>query len=580
MGFRSPKAALNAMVLVLALTGAASAQQSSTPAQAPSSSHQANSSAVARYLMGRIAQNAGAWDIASANLGAALKQDPENPSLLRRTFLLSLGEGKEDEALALARRQVAMEQGGSFVAHALLVADDLRAGRTKEAAARVAKLPTDGMSPYLAPLLASWIAVAEKDYDRAVTLLDPLGSHDGFKTIRTQQLALIADMRGDRDAAFQSYSEVAKQGMPLRLALLIGNFQERSGAADAARKLYRSYLDANPDSMAMEDALARLDKGGTPAPLVGTAAAGLGEALFQLSSALHQEGAAEMALLYGRVALRLDPGQPLARMLVGDILMTRDRDETALAEFRTTTGSPGMLWMARLRQVEVLRQLDREDEAAALLQKMAVERPTRTDALLRLGDMYRVTKRFDEALTAYDAALARVKELRPRDWTLQYARAMTLDSKGDWPAAETALNAALALQPDQPSLLNYLGYSYVDRGQRLEEGKAMIEKAVAQRPRDGFFTDSLGWALFKLGKVEQAVETLEKALELEPADPSINDHLGDAYWAAGRKDEARFQWSRAAHQADKDDGLRRSAQAKLKNGLVATVKAENIPAAP
>lgn len=525
--------------------------------------------------MGRIAQNAGAWDVASANLGAALKQDPDNASLLRRTFLLALGEGKEEDALALARRQVGKDQGGSFVAHALLVADDLRGGRTAQAAARIANLPTDGMSPYIGPLLSSWIAVAGKDYDRAVTLLDPLATHEGFKAIRTQQLALIEDMRGNRDAAFQHYADAAKLGMPLRLTLLIGNFQERSGAADAARKLYRSFLEANPDSMAVEDALARLEKGGIPAPLVGNAGAGLGEALFELASALHQEQAAEMALLYGRLALRLDPGQPLARMLVGDILMTRDRDETALTEFRAMAGGPGMLWMARLRQVDVLRQLDRDEEATAILQKMAVERPSRTDALLRLGDMHRIAKRFDAALAAYDQALARVKEPRPRDWMLHYARAMTLDAKGDWPAAEMALKTALELQPDQPSLLNYLGYSYVDRGQRLEEGKAMIEKALAQRPRDGFFTDSLGWALFKLGKTEQAVEILEKALELEPGDPSINDHLGDAYWAVGRRDEARFQWSRAAHQADKDEGLRRSAQAKLKNGGMTTVRAEN-----
>ncbi len=569
LGFRSPVATLSTVLLTLALTGMASAQQSPPPTPT-------NSSAIARYLMGRIAQNAGAWDVASENLGAVLKQDPGNTALLRRTFLLSLGEGKEEEALILARRQVSGDPGsGSFVAHALLVADDLRAGRTQQAAERVAALPTDGMSPYIGPLLSSWIAVAEKDYDRATKLLDPLSTHEGFKSIRTQQLALIEDMRGNRDAAFQYYAEAAKLGMPLRLTLLIGNFQERSGAADAARKLYRQYLDANPDSMVVEDALNRLEKGGTPAPLVGNAAAGLGEALFELASALHQEGAAEMALLYGRVSLHLDPGQPLAHLLVGDILMTRDRDGTALAEFRATAGGPGMLWMARLRQVDALRQLDRDAEAEALLRKMAAERPDRTDALLRLGDMHRIAKRTDEALAAYDQALARVKEPRARDWMMYYARSMVLDAKGDWLGAEAGLKKALELQPDQPSVLNYLGYSWIDRGQLLEEGKSMIEKALSLRPHDGFFTDSLGWALFKLGKSEQAVETLEKALELEPNDPSINDHLGDAYWAVGRKAEARFQWSRAAHQAGKDDGLRRSAEAKLKNGMMATVKADN-----
>lgn len=568
-GFRSSAATIGAVMLALTLAGVATAQQ--PPAQPALSS-----SPVARYLAGRIAQNAGAWDVASANLGAALKQDPDNPALLRRTFLLSLGEGKREEALTLARRLSTMDQGGSFVAHALLVADDLRAGRTAEAVARVAKLPPDGMSPYIGPLLSAWIAVAQGDYDHAIATLEPLTAHDGFKAIRTQQLALIEDQRGNREAAFRHYAEAATLGTPLRLTMLIGNFQERSGAPEAAAKLYRSYLDANPDSMAIEDALNRLDRGGAaPAPLVGTAAAGLAESLFELASALHQEGAAEMALLYGRVALHLEPQQQLARLLVGDILATRDRDETALAEYRAVTGGPGMQWMARLRQVDVLRQLNREDDAIGLLQKMAAERPERTDALLRLGDMHRVAKRHDAALAAYDRALARLKEPTARDWMLFYARAMTQDAKGDWPTTEKDLKRALELRPDQPSVLNYLGYSYIDRGLRLEEGKAMIEKALAQRPHDGFFTDSLGWALFKLGKPEQAVEMLEKALELEPGDPAINDHLGDAYWAVGRRDEARFQWSRAAHQADQDEGLRRSAEAKVKNGLVTTVRAEN-----
>lgn len=565
---RSSLTAWNAVLLSLALAGPSLAQSNPGPVKT------VPESAVARYLTGRIAQNAGAWDVATANLGAALRQDPDNPALMRRTFLLSLGEGRQEEALTLARRMTQSEQGGSFVAHALLVADALRAGRLAEATERVGKLPADGMAPYIGPLLQAWIAVAQGDSDKAVKALDPLSAHDGFQAIRTQQLAMIEDLRGNRDAAFRHFAEAANQGTPLRLTLLIGNFQERAGAKDAARKLYTSFLSANPGNMPVEEALARLDRPGPTPRLVDNAAAGLAEALFSLASALHHEGALEMALLYGRVSLLLNSNQPLARILVGDILSARDRDETALTEYRTigVTASPAMQWMARLRQVEVLRELKHGEEATALLEKMAAERPERTDALLRLGDMHRIAKHNDAALAAYDKALARVKSPGPGDWALHYARAMALDAKGDWPGAEAGLKQALALQPDQPSVLNYLGYSYIDRGIRMEEGKALIEKALAARPHDGFITDSLGWAQFKLGKMEAAVDLLEKALELEPSDPSINDHLGDAYWAVGRRDEARFQWTRAAQQAD-NEGLRKSAQAKLKNGLE-TVKAE------
>lgn len=570
---RSRQATLNGVLLALALAASpalAQSQHDGSPA----------GSAVARYLAGRIAQNAGDWDLASANLAVALRQDPENASLLRRTFLLSLGEGKQAESVALGRRLAETGQG-SFVAHALLVADALRNGRLDEAQAHMDRLPADGMAPYISPLLSAWVAVEGKRFDDAVTALEPLATHQGFDGIRTLQLALIEDIRGDKEAAFRHYTAAAKHGGALRVTLLIGNFQERAGAVQAARTLYRSYLAANPGSMMVEEALARLEeKPGraitAPPRLVANARQGLGEALFGLAAALQQEGALEMALLYGRVALHLDSGQPLARLLVGDLLNSRNRGETALEEYQAVRAGQGAAahWMARMRQVEVLTKLDRSAEAVALLDRLAAERPDRTDALLRLGDIHRIAKRGDAALAAYDRALARVKTPGPAHWPLVYARAMVLDAQGDWPAAEKGLRQALELHPDQPGVLNYLGYSYIDREERLEEGKALIEKALGLRPQDGFITDSLGWALFRMGRLEEAVELLEKAVELEPGDPEINDHLGDAYWAVGRLDEARFQWTRAAHQTD-SDGLRRAAQSKLRNGLVNTVKADN-----
>lgn len=557
---------------LLAMVGSTAAQ-TLAPSAAVSGAKQTTDDAVARYLSGRVAQNAGEWDVATANLAAALKQDPTNPALLRRTFLLSLGEGRQTEAVGLARRLVATDHT-SFVAHALLVADDMRAGRVDAAAERVAKLPADGMAPYIGPLFASWIAVAKGDHTKAISALDPLASHDGFKTIRTQQLALIEDQKGNREEAFKHYVEAAKGGTPLRLTLLIGNFQERAGSKDAARKLYQGYLSANPGSAPVEEALASLDRGAVPAPLVASPAQGMAEALFELASALHQEGALEMALLYGRVALHLDRDQPLIRLLLGDILDARGREETALAEYRAVGNSAGMQWLARLREVEVLRQMGQHDDAVALLTRMAAEKPTHVDALLRLGDLHRVAKRYKPALAAYDQALARRPVPAPEDWVLVYARAMVLDSLGNWDAAEQGLKQALALAPGQPGLLNYLGYSYIDRGISMEEGARLIERAMTLRPNDGFFTDSLGWARYKMGDIKAAVDLLEQAVQLEPADPAINDHLGDAYWSAGRQDEARFQWTRAARHAE-DEVLRKAAEAKLKDGLTSGIVARN-----
>jgi tetratricopeptide (TPR) repeat protein len=558
---RQPKSISVALLSVLLAT---SAMAETTPSS--------TESITARYLSGRVAQNAGDWGAAASNLGAVLRNDPENSGLLRRTFLLNLGEGNYAEAAALARRADDKESQ-SYIASLMVIADDLKTNKVADAAARLDKLPDDGLAQFVTPLLGAWVDVAKGDTEGALKRLRSLNTADGFAIMQQLQIALIEDLRNNRDAAALHYTAATERGAPLRLTLLIGNFQERAGNKDAARRIYERYQRENPGSLAVDEALARLDKGGpTPARLIGNASAGLAEALFEMSAALSQENAQEMALLYGRLSLFLDPEQPLMRLTMGDILSARQRYADALTEFAAVKGSQGLTWAARLRQAETLRLLDRRDEAAKLLNAMAAEKPTRTDALVQLGDLYRMAKQSKPALAAYDQAMARIAKPTAADWALYYARAMILDSLGNWAQAEAGLKKALELSPQQASVLNYLGYSYIDRGVTLDEGRALIEKALALRPQDGFIIDSLGWAKFKQGDFHGAVELLEQAVELEPMDPSISDHLGDVYWALGRKQEARFQWTRAAQQAD-NDGLRKSAQIKLKDGLATPVTA-------
>ncbi|MFM2043413.1 MAG: hypothetical protein RLY86_1989 [Pseudomonadota bacterium] len=545
------------MLGLLALAGLLSVQ----PARAADSP-------VAAYLSGRIAEGAGDWSLAADQLHAALAADPDNAGLVRRTFLLTLGEGRYDRALALAGRLETLESG-SFLADTLLIADALRSGRTGEAASRLPDLPTDGLGQFASPLLAAWVHAADGRTDAALAALAPLDRAQGFQPLKAVQAGLILDLAGRTEEAAAQYQAAVVAGGPLRLIQLVGNFLERQGRGAEARALYLAQAgnDRGDADSLLTDAIDRLDRGEAPAPLVRTAADGLGEAMFDLSMALNQQDAAEMALLYGRVALMLAPDKPLARLMMGDVLAARDRHGAALAEYRSVQGPPAAAWTARLREAESLRQLDRGQEAATLLAAMAAERPDRADALIRLGDMERMAARFDGAIGAYDQALARLSAAGRDDWILRYVRAMALHAADRWPEAEADLRRALDLNPDHPSVLNYLGYTWVDRGERLDEGLALIERAVARRPRDGHIIDSLGWALFKKGDVTAAITHLERAAELEPLDPTINDHLGDVYWAAGRRAEARFQWARAARQATEDPKLRAAVEEKLRNGL-------------
>ena len=172
----------------------------------------------------------------------------------------------------------------------------------------------------------------------------------------------------------------------------------------------------------------------------------------------------------------------------------------------------------------------------------------------------------EEAVKAYDEAVKRIGALERRHWSLLYTRGIALERSKQWPRAEADFLAALEFEPEQPYVLNYLGYSWVDQGINLERAQKMIERAVELRPNDGYVVDSLGWVLYRLGKFAGAVRELERAVELRPEDPIINDHLGDAYWRVGRRQEARFQWRRSLSLEPEDD-LLAVLRDKIKAGL-------------
>ncbi|MDD9876982.1 MAG: tetratricopeptide repeat protein, partial [Magnetovibrio sp.] len=183
-----------------------------------------------------------------------------------------------------------------------------------------------------------------------------------------------------------------------------------------------------------------------------------------------------------------------------------------------------------------------------------------------LGDLLRRHERWPEAIDAYAAAIERVGTLSKRNWRLLYSRGIALERAKRWPEAEKDFLKALEFEPDQPYVLNYLGYSWVDRGVHLERALEMIHNAVRRRPNDGYIIDSLGWVYYRLGNYPKAVLELERAVQIRPEDPVINDHLGDAYWRVGRELEARFQWQRSL-SLDPDEKVEAEVLKKLKSGL-------------
>lgn len=526
------------------------------------------SSGAGAYLAGRAAANAHDFSNAAKYLGQALQQDPDNLELMRRTFVAMAGEGRRTEMLQLANRLVQREPL-SVLANLVIALDDVRGNRLEPADRRLAELPRSGITNLVLPLVRGWIAAGRKDGASATAALKPLSDSSAFATLHALHAAMVADFVGDKAGAAELYREAvdSAQNPPFRLVEIAGNFFERNGQADKARALYDAFLQRNPDTLLLQSALARLDAKKPPAPMVRTVEDGLAEALFDVSSILQRERpASEFGLIYDRLALQIRPDFPMAQMLLGDVLESLKREADAIAVYQTIAPDSPFRWSARLRVAASHDSLGQTDQAIGELTQMASERPEREDALIRLGDLYRGRERWKEAVTAYDNAIGRLPKIEKRHWALLFSRAIALERSSDWKRAESDLEHALRLEPDQPYVLNYLGYTWIEHGVNFDKAKVMIERAVDLRPQDGHIVDSLGWLYYRLGDFQKAARHLERAVELRPQDATINDHLGDAYWMVGRRDEARFQWKRSL-SLEPEAELKASVETKLKDGL-------------
>lgn len=523
-------------------------------------------SSLGSYLAARHAQQMRDYRQAAQFIDRALAADPDNLDLMRRAFVLRVSEGRVDDAVPLARRIYDLDPNAGLAGLVLMV-DDIKEGRFDAAVQRAASLPRDGAQRFAVPLLLAWSEVGRNRPAPALQALDTIGATTGLDALKELHVALIADAANRTDEAASAYGKAAAAANPSwRVVEMAGNFFERQGRADEARRLYARFADENRDPELVEAALQRIARGKVPERLIGSARDGAAEALFDLASLLNARETLDGAVIYARLALALRPQAPLTQLLIAEILDAEHHTAEALAIYGAIDKDSPLAWSAKQRTAIALDELGRTDEAIAQLKAMAAERPQRPEALVELGDILRSHSRFEEAVAAYDQAIARIGTPEPQHWRTFYSRGVALERSGHWTRAEADLKHALALQPDQPMVLNYLGYSWIDKGENLEDALGMVRHAVELRPNDGYMVDSLGWAFYRLGQYPKATEYLERAIELLPEDPTINDHLGDAYWRTGRLAEARYQWRRALQFQPEADQVK-MIESKLDRGL-------------
>jgi tetratricopeptide (TPR) repeat protein len=490
------------------------------------------------YLAGRFALNHGDFDRAADDLLHALAASPNDDELLLQTFIACVNAGKP-EAVQLARRLPT-----SQVAQMLLANAAAKSGDWDQAIARFRAVPRTGVMQLLQPLLLAWASQGAGDTDQALATLRPYLTNPRLRSIVALHAGMIADLAGRTGEAESYYqqAELEASDQSPRTALILASWRARTGHLAEAEGILTRMAAAVPEAaITLPGLIASVNK--RP---VARALDGMSEAYATFAAALRVQETGEFAMVMSRLALDVKPESATARLMAAEIQVSAKHLEAALTllEEAARTNDP-MVPVIRLRHAAVLEQLDRTDEAIREVERIGRDYPDSSLPDIELGDLLRDKHRFGESIVAYDRVIARIRQPSPGDWFVYYSRGIAYERTGQWTRAEADFNHALELSPDQPSVLNYLGYAWADMGRNLDRARDMIQRAAARRPNDGAITDSLGWVLFRQGNVAEATKLLERAVGLEPEDPTITEHLGDVYWATGRKIEAQYQWRRA-----------------------------------
>jgi len=519
------------------------------------------------YLAARAAVIDGNHRVAAVYYENALAADPGNPMLIGNAIFANAALGQWTRAETIAD-MLASDVEGQELVNLVRMVRGLAEGDL--IGARAAIEGGRGAGPLIDPLVLGWVHLGEGDMSRATEVFEAVAADEGLADIAYTHLALARAAVGDFEGADAIFSgeefgalSVTERSIRARAEVLV-----QLDRSEDALELLNFFVATLPDPglLALRDRIASQDAV-PPYAFITTWQAGVAEVFHTLSEALGGDaGTASLPLLYARAAHGIDPAHTDALILAGRLLIEADQFDLAADAFAEVPQGDPQYVTAQLGRSDAYFGDDRQDDAVEVLRALAADHPALANVQAALGDALRRTEQCAEAVEAYTAALELVDITQPRYWFLYYARGICREFEGDFEGSEADFRQALVLNPDQPQVLNNLGYSLVEQRRNLDEALDMIERAVAAEPDSGYIVDSLGWVLYRLGRFEEAVEPMESAVALLPNDPIINDHLGDVYWMVGRQREARFQWERAlSFEPEEDEAAR--IRRKLEIGL-------------
>lgn len=515
-------------------------------------------SGAATFVAARAAADAGDARRAAMLYASLAAADPGDGTMAQRALGQAIIGGDMALALRLAGRKLASDL--PVEAQLLRIGEGLRTRSLDKQLTREFPQQIDFMGPFV----GAWHLAERRRSKEAVQLLDSVAADAPLAELVPEQKALILLAAG-RSAEARSFIEpalAAARGRSNRLRIAFASGLAANGDRDAGLALL-----AGRDAT-LRQAAAVLAAERKPKPLIATAAQAYSELLTALAASLDGEDSRTLPLSIAQVARYADPRNEQAALLVGLLLDRSGRENDALAVLRSVPDASPFTGEMRDAEVRALLGANRKEEALARARAFVAGEDVQAIDWLRLGDVLDAMDRHGDAAVAYGGAAAAVQAggAGPEPWSIHLLRGAALEQAKMWPQAESALELAHRLAPENALVLNYLGYARLERGQKLDEAEAMIAEASRRAPDDASITDSLGWAQFKRGKVTEAIATLQRAAAADPGQAEIHEHLGDALYTAGRKYEARFAWNAALVTAE--DDVRARIAAKVSGGLL------------
>lgn len=517
------------------------------------------------YMAGQQALKDLRTDEAARYFSDAAQADWDNPILVERAFVALATDGQIGKAASTARRMLELDPANEL-AELVVASEALKERRYDSAVRQLSQISQDSFSGITAGILRAWAMVGDNRGDDAQALMEELGAN-GLDEFLVFHRALMAEAAGDSELALELAARAFEaEPYVARMAEVYARMLANAGRFDEARDVLDAFESEGLTHPIIEIVRESIEAGRRPGIFAANVQIGAAEMFHGIGVALSRDGSSDLALVFLRLGVYLDPGADVISLALGQLLDIAGQHQAANQIYDAIPANSAMKPMAVVRVAQNLDATGDRAEAIRRLRNIAATRPDDLDAVSVLGDLLRYDEDYLAAAEAYSKALEITGGESPADWRFYYVRGIAYERAKEWPKAEADFLKALELNPDQPQVLNYLGYSWIDQDMHLVRALEMIETAVAAQPQDGYIIDSLGWAFYKLDRMEEAVETLERAVMLLPNDPEINDHLGDAYWKVGRKLEARFQWN-IARSVDEAGNVAERVGPKLAEGL-------------